>query len=95
MVRWGSISLFPDNSSRMKRNGLKLHQGRFRLGVRKHSFSEGAVRQWLGLPRVVVESLSLEAFRKRVDVALRDVVSGHGGGKLDVGPGDLGRLFQL
>ena len=30
------------------------------------------------LPREVVESLSM--FKNRVDVALRDVVSGHGGG---------------
>ena len=34
------------------------------------------------LPRKVVQSPSLEVFRSRVDVALRDVVSGHGGGGL-------------
>ena len=33
----------------------------------------------------VVESPSLEVFEKRVDVALKDVVSGHGGGGLVVG----------
>jgi len=32
------------------------------------------------VPREVVESPSPEVFKKRVDVALRDVVSGHGGG---------------
>ena len=46
------------------------------------------------LPREVVQSPSLEAFRNRVDVVLRDVVSGHGGGGLLVGLGDLGGLFQ-
>jgi len=32
------------------------------------------------LPREVVQSPSLEVLKNRVDVALRDVVSGHGGG---------------
>jgi len=43
------------------------------------------VRQWHGLPMEVVQSPSLEVFKSRVDVALRDVVSGHGGGGLVVG----------
>ena len=46
------------------------------------------VLQWHRLPREVVESLSLEVFQNRVDVALRDVVSGHGGDGLAVGLGD-------
>ena len=37
---------------------------------------------------------SLELFKSRVDVALRDVVSGHGGGGLTLGLGDLSGLFQ-
>jgi len=42
----------------------------------------------------VLESLSLEVFQSRVDLALRDVVSGHGGDGLVVGPGDPTGLFQ-
>jgi len=46
------------------------------------------------LPREVVQSPSLEVFQSRVAVALRDVVSGHGGDGLVVGLDDLSGLFQ-
>jgi len=41
-----------------------------------------------------VESPSLEVFRKHVDVALREMVSGHGGDGLTAGLDDLRGLFQ-
>ena len=44
--------------------------------------------------KAYVESLSLEVSKKRVDVALRDVVSGHGEGGLMVRLDGLRGLFQ-
>ena len=41
-----------------------------------------------------MESPSLEVAKNHGDVALRDVVSGHGGGGLTVGFGDLRGFFQ-
>ena len=46
------------------------------------------------LPREVVGSPSMEGFQNCGDVALRDVVSGHGGGGLAVGSADLRAIFQ-
>ena len=40
------------------------------------------------------ESLSLEVFKKRADVAMSDMVSGHGGDGLTAGVDDLRGLFQ-
>ena len=58
------------HGDRTRGNSPKLKEGSFWLGRRKKSFTVRVVRHWNRFPRDVVDALSMETFKAKLDQAL-------------------------
>jgi len=59
---------------RTRGNGYKFHWERFLLNVRRKFFTVRTINHWNNLPRVWVESPSLEAFKMQLDRVLDNLI---------------------
>ena len=69
--RGGADLLSLVTSDRTREYGMKLHQGKFRLDIRKRFFTERVVGHWNRLPR---EAPSLSEFKEHLDEAFSHMV---------------------
>jgi len=61
-------------NNRIRGNGFKLEERRFRLGINKKLFTMRVLRHWNRLPSEVVDDPSQEAFKPRLDGAVSNLV---------------------
>ena len=59
---------------RTRGNGFTLKEGRFRLDIRKKSFTASVLRHWHRLPREMVEAPPWETCKVRMDGALSNLI---------------------
>ena len=62
------------DSDTTRRNGFTLRQGRLSLDIWSKLFTQRVVKHWNRLPKEVVDTPSLEAFKARLDVTLGSLV---------------------
>lgn len=68
--------------------------GKAQTGIRKNVFTEKAVKHWNRPPREMEEPPSLEAFKRHVDVVLRNTPQWWACAGSTAGPEDLKGLLQ-
>jgi len=90
----GDWHLLHCNRDRTRGSGPSFHQGRTRLDIRKKLSSEREVSYYDRLSREVVESLTLEVFKKRADVAFMGPVYRYCGDRWMVELEDLSGHFE-
>ncbi|PKU43986.1 hypothetical protein llap_5705 [Limosa lapponica baueri] len=61
-------------SDRTRGNGFKVKEGKFRLDIKRKFFTMRVVRHWNKFPIEVVDVLSLEVVKTRLDGALSNLV---------------------
>ena len=62
-----NLILNRDNDSRTRGNKYKLHSERSRYDLRKYSFTVRTVNIWNSLPNTVVDAITLDTFKNRLD----------------------------
>jgi len=55
-------------------NSFRLKEARFRLDIRKKYFTVSVVRHWNRLPADMMDALSLETSKARLDTALSNLI---------------------
>ena len=62
------------DSDRTRGNDFKLRQGRFRLDIGREFFIQRVVMHWNRLPKEIMDALSMEAYKARLDVVLGSLI---------------------
>lgn len=58
---------------RTRGHNLKLYKRKFRLDIRKYSFSQRVVNQWNNLPESIVTANSINQFKTRINTYWKDI----------------------